>query len=73
MVGAVQALYADAKLAIKVEGRVGEVAHTHTRVRQGCPLNPTFFGEFIDALEPWLLDHVGECSASFLLLCVQMT
>jgi exonuclease III len=57
MLGAVQALYAGAKLAIKVEGRVGEAANTHTGVRQGCPLSPTLFGVFIDALEPWLLDQ----------------
>jgi hypothetical protein len=57
MLGVVQALYAGAKLAIKVEGRVGEAAHTHTGVHQGCPLSPTLLGVFIDALEPWLLDQ----------------
>jgi hypothetical protein len=36
MLGAVQALYAGARLAIKVEGRVGEAVYTHTGVRQGC-------------------------------------
>jgi hypothetical protein len=55
MLGAVQALYTGARLAVKVEGSVREATDTHTGVCQGCPLSPTLFGVFIDALEPWLL------------------
>jgi hypothetical protein len=82
MLGAVQALYAGAKLAIKVAGHVGEAADTHRGVRQGCPLSPTLFGVFINALEPWLLNQapgvgvplqiVGECSFSTLDLSTLM-
>jgi hypothetical protein len=45
-------MLATSRLAIKVDGRVGEAAHTHTGVRQCCPLSPTLFGVFIDALQP---------------------
>ena len=54
MLAALQAFYSEPTVAIKVAGRVGEPAITKTGVRQGCPLSPTLFGVFIDALEPWL-------------------
>ena len=52
MLAALQAFYSEPTVAIKVAGRIGEPAVTKTGVCQGCPLSPTLFGVFIDALEP---------------------
>jgi hypothetical protein len=54
----VQTLYAGARLAIKVEGRVGETADTHTQgFARAALLSPTLFGVLIDALEQWPLNQ----------------
>ena len=38
---------------MKVSGRLGDPATTQNDVKQGCPLSPTLFGVFIDALDFW--------------------
>ena len=57
MAAAIHALYDDAKLAIKVDGRMGDKVHPTIGVKQGCPLSPLLFGLFMDALEHYLAEH----------------
>ena len=47
-----------AKIVVKVRGHVGNSTITTSGVRQGCPLSPTLFGVYIDALEGYLHDRV---------------
>ena len=47
MLAAVQSLYANNTVAIKVGSRV---VPTVTGLKQGCPLSPTLFGLFADGL-----------------------
>ncbi len=55
---AIQAFCNDAKIVVKARGHVGNSTITTSGVRQGCPLSPTLFGVYIDALEGWLHDRV---------------
>ena len=57
MLLAIQALYRDARIVVKVNGHVGDSIATSSGVRQGCPLSPTLFGIYIDALEGWLREQ----------------
>ena len=50
MLGAIQSLYADCLLSIRVGGACGEGQTPATGLRQGCPLRATVFGLFIDGL-----------------------
>ena len=52
MLGASQSLHRDA-IVVKVSGHVG----TTRGLRQDCPLSPTLFGLYIDALEGWLREQ----------------
>ena len=54
MLAAVQSLYANCQVAVKVQGHVGASIHTTTGLRQGCPLSPTLFGLFTDGLHHYL-------------------
>ena len=56
MLRAIQAFYHNATIAVKVRGHVGNSPITTSGVRQGCPLSPTLFGVYIDALEGYLHD-----------------
>jgi hypothetical protein len=58
MLAAIKSLYSDARIAVKVSGHVGDSMSTSSGVRQGCPLSPTLFGIYIDALESWLRQQV---------------
>ena len=58
MLAAIQALYSDAHIVINIDGCIGESATVLSGVKQGCPLSPTLFGIFIDALEGWLSHRV---------------
>ena len=69
MLAAVQAFYRDPKVVMKVSGHVGNSVVTTAGVRQGCPLSPTLFGIYIDALEGWLRQQAPDsgvplCTAS---------
>lgn len=54
MLGAIQALYHNTSIAVKMSGRVGGSQPSCVGVRQGCPLSPTLFGIFIDGLHDYL-------------------
>jgi hypothetical protein len=58
MLAAIQALYSDAHIVINIDGCIGDSATVLSGVKQGCPLSPTLFGIFIDALEGWLSHRV---------------
>ena len=45
-------------VVVKVRGHVGNSTITTSGARQGCPLSPTLFGVYIDALEGYLHDRV---------------
>ena len=47
-------MYTDARVAVKVRGRINTPLPTHCGVKQGCPLSPTLFGVFMDGLDRWL-------------------
>jgi exonuclease III len=57
MFTALKSLYAQSKLAVKVQGRVGPALLSLTGLKQGCPLSPTFFGIYIDGLYRYLEHH----------------
>ena len=58
---AVQSLYHDSTYAINIQGRVGPPSVSTAGVKQGCPLNPTLFGLFLDGLQRYL---EAECPLS---------
>jgi exonuclease III len=58
MLAAVQSLYANSQVAVKIQGCVGTSIHTRTGLRQGCPLSPTLFGLFTDGLHHYLQQRV---------------
>lgn len=60
MLAAIQSLYADSDVAVKVEGRCGERVTSSTGVKQGCPLSPTLFGLFVDGLHHYLREKCPE-------------
>ena len=61
---AIQSLYNNARLRVKVDGRAGDAQHPQIGVKQGCPMSSTLFGLVIDALEHHLRTEVpgGGCS-----------
>ena len=61
MLTALQGLYTDGSIAMKVGGRVGEPQPSLVGVRQGCPLSPTLFGVFMDGLHDHLAAHAPGC------------
>ena len=65
MFAAIQGLYAEPNLAIKVGGRAGSSQPARIGVRQGCPLSPTLFGVFMDVLHDYIEEHAGSCCALF--------
>ena len=50
LLGAVQSLYANSAITVKVDGRCGPSVPSRRGVKQGCPLSPTLFGLFMDGL-----------------------
>ena len=65
MFAAVQGLYAEPNLAMKVGGRAGSSQPARIGVRQGCPLSPTLFGVFMDVLHDYIEENAGSCGALF--------
>lgn len=57
MLGALQSLYANSTVAMRVGGRTGLRVPSETGVRQGCPLSPTLFGLFLDGLHQYIALH----------------
>ncbi len=55
MLAALQSLYVNPTVAVKVGGRVSGCIPSCTGVRQGCPLSPTLFGLVLDGLHRYLL------------------
>ena len=54
MLGAVQSLYDNCLLSMRVSGFTGEGKTPSMGLRQGCPLSATLFGLFIDGLHHYL-------------------
>ena len=54
MMGAVQSLYDNCLLSMRVSGYTGEGKTPSMGLRQGCPLSATLFGLFIDGLHHYL-------------------
>ena len=52
---ALQSLYCDCRVAIKVCGRISNGLPSKIGLKQGCPLSPTLFGIFSDGLHRHLL------------------
>ena len=50
MLSAVQSVYTDCSLAVKVNVLHGSTQNPSVGLRQGCPLSTTFFGLFFDDL-----------------------
>ena len=54
MLAAVQSLYTDAQIVVNISGCIGDRQMPVSGVKKACPLSPTLFRVFIDALEGWL-------------------
>ncbi len=54
MLGAVQSLYDNCLLFMRVSGYTGESRTPSMGLRQGCPLSATLFGLFVDGLHHYL-------------------
>ena len=59
MLAAVQSLYSDAQVVVNISGCIGDSQMPVSSAKQGCPLSPTLFGVFIDALKGWLSHRAG--------------
>ena len=64
MLAAVQSLYSDAQIVVNISGCIGDSQMPVSGVKQGCPLSPTLFGVFIDALEGWLSHRAAAAGVS---------
>ena len=72
MLAALQSLYENSGLAIKINGRSGKVVQSHTGVKQGCPLSLTLFGLYIDGMHRFLMSS-GPVDVPVLSTGVQVT
>ena len=72
MLAALQSLYEDSSLAIKINGRSGKTVQSYTGVKQGCPLSPTLFGLYIDGMHRFLMS-CGPIDVPVLSTGVQVT
>jgi hypothetical protein len=54
---AVQAVINTTVLAVKIEGKHGELFESTSGVPQGCPISPTLFGVMADGLPRYLAHH----------------
>ena len=57
MLSAIQSLYANSTVAMKIGNRMGPGLPSETGLKQGCPLSPTLFGLFADGLHRHLLQR----------------
>lgn len=55
ILAAIQSLYANSTVAMKLGERRGQSLPSETGLKQGCPLSPTLFGLFADGLHRHLL------------------
>ena len=54
MLAALQGLYKDATVSVKVSNTSGKTVESTTGFKQGCPLSSTLFGLFLDGLDRYL-------------------
>ena len=54
---AIQAVINTTVLAVKIEGKHGELFESTSGVPQGCPISPTLFGVMADGLPRYLAHH----------------
>lgn len=59
MLAAIQAYYADVRECVKTSEGLTESFPSGLGVKQGCPLSPTLFGMYIDAVEDFILVNVN--------------
>jgi hypothetical protein len=57
MLTALQAYYSEVKECVKTSQGFSDVFESNLGVKQGCPLSPTLFGLYIDALEDYMCDR----------------
>lgn len=60
MLVALQSLYVNSTLYVKINGTAGQPALLRMGVSQGCQLSPTMFGSFFHKIH----DHLQECAHS---------
>ena len=60
LVHTIEQLYANARSAVLVHGKIGERFHTSVGVRQGCLLPPTLFNIFLERILTDALEYHNE-------------
>ncbi len=55
----IKSMYAHDSAAVRTSAGISEIFRCLMGVKQGCPLNPTLFGLYVDGLEKHLLETAG--------------
>ena len=60
LLGTLQSMYASVAMRVRLGGRLSKEFLAHTGVMQGDPMSPLLFGLFIDRIESFFIDRIGE-------------